>query len=279
MGANSTLKRLPRVAGSFYPKERAELARELERCYATAADAEIPLERRAALGAVIPHAGFVYSGGVAAKVYARLAVPASAIVLCPNHTGLGARLSAWPGGSWLVPTAELAIDEPLTRLLEEECPGLEPDTLAHQNEHAIEVQLPFLARDRADVKIAAIVVGSHDPEKLRALGEGIARAIARAGREVLVIASSDMNHYEDQETTLDKDRAALERLLARDPAGLLGICAARDISMCGLGPTVAMLHATAKRGAAQALLVDHRTSGDVSGDFDRVVGYAGVVVR
>jgi AmmeMemoRadiSam system protein B len=147
------------------------------------------------------------------------------------------------------------------------------------SEHAIEVHLPFLVRERPDARFAAICVGTHDAKRLKALGEGIARAIAKSGRDVLVVASSDMNHYEDQEKTLAKDKAAIERILARDPFGLLETCDTRHISMCGVAPTTAMLHACAQRGAAEAVLVDHKTSGDVSGDFDRVVGYAGVIVR
>jgi hypothetical protein len=277
--SGTTWMRYPRVAGSFYPKDEAEMRRLLDRCYADVAKAKTPLVRRPALGAVVPHAGWIYSGAVAAKVYARLELTPTVIVLCPNHTGLGARLSAWPGGSWLIPGDEVAVDEKLTAALAEECPGLELETLAHMSEHAIEVQVPFLARERRGTRFVAIVVGTHDEKRLAALGEGIARAIEKRGEPVLVLASSDMNHYEDQATTLAKDEAALERVLARDPGGLLERCESRRISMCGVAPTVAMLHACGKRGAKEAVLVDHRTSGDVSGDYERVVGYAGVIVR
>jgi AmmeMemoRadiSam system protein B len=271
--------RHPRVAGSFYPKAADELQSALERCYADVADAPVPEGRMKAVGAIIPHAGYVYSGGVAAKVYARLEVPEAAVVLCPNHTGLGPRLSIWPGGLWMTPGGEVRIDEPLTKLLLDECPGLEPDTLAHESEHAIEVHLPFLRRERPAAKFAAIVVGTHDTGRLNRFAEGLARAIGRAGRPVLMIASSDMNHYEDQATTLVKDEAALERVLALDWSGLLDTCMRRDISMCGVAPTAAMLRAAKIRGATEALLVDHRTSGEAFGDYDRVVGYAGVIVR
>ncbi|HVY61315.1 MAG TPA: AmmeMemoRadiSam system protein B [Planctomycetota bacterium] len=277
--AGTVYMRYPRVAGTFYPKDPREMRALLDRCYAEAPKARLPLERAKALGAVIPHAGWVYSGGVAAKVYARLVVPASVLILCPNHTGLGARLSAWPGGSWLIPDGEVKVDEELTNLLAEECPELEMDTLAHMAEHAVEVHLPFLVRERPDVRFAALVVGTHDARRLKALAEGISRALGKLGREVLIVASSDLNHYEDQQKTLAKDRAAIDRIVARDPFGLLETCDTRQISMCGVAPTTAMLHACAQRGAAEAVLVDHRTSGDVSGDFDRVVGYAGVIVR
>jgi AmmeMemoRadiSam system protein B len=271
--------RHPRVAGSFYPKAAHELAEVLDRCYADAAAAKAPARRESAIGAVVPHAGYVYSGAVAAKVYARLEIPQTVMILCPNHTGLGARLSVWPGGVWLTPAGQVEIDEPLVKLLLEECPSLEAETLAHQNEHAIEVHLPFLLRERPDVKFVAIVVGTQDRSRLSAFGEAVARAIARVGRPVLMLASSDMNHYEDQKTTVEKDEIALEKVGALDGMGLVETCKRKDISMCGVAPTAVMLRAAVLQGATEAILVDHKTSGDTSGDYERVVGYAGVIVR
>jgi AmmeMemoRadiSam system protein B len=277
--AGTAWMRYPRVAGSFYPREEPDMRAALDRCYARAAEADVPLARGRALGAVIPHAGWTYSGGVAAKVYARVALTRTVVILSPNHTGMGARLSAWPGGSWLVPGAEVPIDERLTHALADECKDLELETLAHLSEHGVEVHVPFAVRERKDVRLVAIVVGTHDPDRVIALGDALVRAISQGKEDVLIVASSDMNHFEDQKTTLEKDRLALDRVVARDPIGLLETCERNDISMCGVAPTAAMLHACGKLGAKEAVLVDHKTSGDVSGDFARVVGYAGVIVR
>jgi AmmeMemoRadiSam system protein B len=269
--------REPAVAGSFYPRARAELEGTLERLFGAASPPPVP-ER--ALGAVVPHAGYVYSGGVAARVYARISVPERIVILAPNHTGLGVPLSLYPpgpGAAWRTPLGLAPIDEPLSHALRARC-ELEPDLLAHAREHAGEVQVPFIQRVRPDARIAAIVIGTHDPRRLERLGRGIAAALDDAAPEALIVASSDMNHYEPHARTLEKDELAIERILALDPAGLLETCIAHDISMCGVAPTAAMLWAALARGATRASLVDHRTSGEAFGDYDRVVGYAGIVV-
>jgi len=277
--ASAPLIREPRVAGSFYPRTKAALDAELDRCYAEAAHALIPLERRDAIGAVGPHAGFVYSGAVAAKVYARMTLPETVIVISPNHTGLGPRMSIWPSGRWVVPTGTIEVDEALSLAIRAGCPGLEADTRAHEREHGIETHVPFILRERPDARLVAIVLGTQDPDRARRLGEAIPRALAATGRRAVIVASSDMNHFDDQATTLAKDRRALDRVVARDPAGLLETCARDGITMCGAAPTAAMLWAGAALGAREAVLVDHRTSGDVSGDLESVVGYAGVLLR
>jgi AmmeMemoRadiSam system protein B len=271
--------RYPRVAGTFYPKQPAEMAALLDKCFAQADQALLPPGRAPALGAMIPHAGWVYSGGVAAKVYARLAIPETVVVLGPNHTGMGAALSLWPGGLWITPGGDVHVDEALTGAILEACPDVESETLAHANEHAIEVHVPFIHRERRDAKIVAIVVGTHDAARLNRLAEGLARAIKAAGRSILIVSSSDMNHYEDQATTLAKDKLALDRVVNLDATGLLEVCHNRDISMCGVAPTAVMLRACQVLGARTAQLVDHRTSGDAFGDYSRVVGYAGAIVR
>lgn len=271
--------RRPAVAGSFYPKAEREARAQLDRCYEGAEGGLLPAGRGRAVAAVIPHAGWVYSGGVAAKVYARLALPETTIVLCPNHTGVGARLALWPDGAWLSPLGAIPVDDDLARLLLAECPDLEPDALAHRGEHAVEVHVPFLLRERPGARLVPIVVGTHDERLLASLGEGIARAVRACGKDVLIVSSSDLNHYEDHETTLVKDKLAIDKVLALDAPGLLEVCTREEISMCGLAPTYAAIEAAKRLGAKEALLVDHKTSGDVSGDFDRVVGYAGMLVR
>jgi AmmeMemoRadiSam system protein B len=271
--------RHPRVAGSFYPRSRDALRAELDRCYGQVDDALIPPGRRGAIGAVAPHAGYIYSGAVAAKVYARLRVPETVVVLSPNHTGEGPRMSIWPGGHWTSPVGDIAIDEPLVDAIVRSCPDLERETLAHQSEHGVEVHVPFILRERPDARLVAIVLGTRDAAHIRGLGRALAEALQETRRDALLLSSSDMNHFEDQATTIAKDRRALERVSARDPGGLLDRCEQEDISMCGVAPTAAILWAGESLGARTASLVDHRTSGDVSGEYDRVVGYAGVILE
>jgi AmmeMemoRadiSam system protein B len=266
------LVRPPAVAGKFYPGTAPELEALLAKLFAGAERAPEKV-----LGCVVPHAGYVYSGGVAARTFARVRLPERVLILAPNHTGLGPPLSLWPGGRWKTPLGEVAVDEPLTEALRARA-GVAPDTAAHLHEHAAEVMVPFLQREKPGATIAAVVVGTHAPARLEALGRAIAAVLDEVAPEALLLASSDINHYEPHARTLEKDQLAIDRVLALDPAGLLETCEAREISMCGVAPTAAMLWAAKARGATRAVLVDHKTSGDAFGDYARVVGYAGIVV-
>ncbi|RME70153.1 MAG: AmmeMemoRadiSam system protein B [Planctomycetota bacterium] len=267
----TSLERAPAVAGAFYPADPAALRAELERCFA---EASPPGPVPGAIGCMAPHAGYMFSGVCAAHAFGRLEVPRRVIVLGPNHTGLGPPLSVWPGGRWRTPLGPVEIDTPMVEALSGALPLLEPEPLAHVREHAIEVEVPFLQYRREDFVLTPIVVGTQNPHVLRSLGEALAVAVRAAEQPVLLVASSDMNHYEDEATTQRKDALALERLEAFDPAGLLEVCARERISMCGLGPTVAVMHACRALGAVRAEVVDHRTSAAVSGDTGHVVGYA-----
>jgi AmmeMemoRadiSam system protein B len=265
--------RHPAVAGQFYPRNAASLLAEI-RSHLTPATEPIP-----ALGCVVPHAGYMYSGHVAGAVYARLQIPARCILLCPNHTGTGHPLSIMTQGAWETPLGTVAIDAELATALRAQFPLLTDDADAHRTEHAIEVQLPFLQAKRPQFRFVPIAVGTRQYEALAGLGHSIGEVLAALDEPVLVLASSDMNHYESDQVTRVKDHKAIERILALDPRGLYDVVTSEDISMCGFGPTVAMLTATQRRGATKAELVKYATSGDVSGDRNMVVGYAGVVVR
>jgi len=224
----------------------------------------------------------MYSGHVAGAVFARLEVPEHCIILCPNHTGRGVPLSIMPGTTWQTPLGEVAPSSELASDLLQRFPQLEEDAAAHRSEHAIEVQLPFLQVLQKNLRIVPIAAGTSDFRVLRELGEALAEVIAdreESGQKILIIASSDMNHYEDDATTRVKDRKAIERVLALDARGLWEVVMREDISMCGFGPAVAMLTAARILGATHATLVRYATSGDVSGDRERVVGYAGIVVE
>lgn len=272
----STTIRLPAVAGQFYPADSRKLRFEVEAFTRPVESAG--QDKIRALGCVAPHAGYVYSGSVAGAVYSRLELPARYIILCPNHTGRGEPLAIMSTGAWRTPLGDVPIDEELASDLRARFSLLAEDEAAHRLEHALEVQLPFLQVLHPQFSFVPITVGTSHYEVLSALGVAIASVIRESGEQVLVIASSDMNHYENDSVTRVKDRRAIDQILALDPRGLYDVVRAASISMCGYGPTVAMLTAALKLGATKAELLRYATSGDVSGDRDRVVGYAGIAV-
>lgn len=229
-----------------------------------------------------PHAGYVYSGELACRTWSRVHVPKRVLLLCPNHTGRGARRSLWPGGAWNTPSGPVAVAADLTAALLARA-GVQADTAAHLREHAIEVHLPFVHARNPDAQIAALCLGRLGRDDCRALGEAIAAAIRELEGDsdcpgVLLAASSDMSHYISAAAAAGLDRLALERLLALDPAGLFDVVEQRDISMCGVLPTTVALFAALALGARRAELVGYTHSGKVSGDLERVVGYAGAIV-
>jgi hypothetical protein len=269
----SNAVRLPVVAGQFYPGKARDLEREIA-SYTRAAGAPV-----AALGCIVPHAGYVYSGPVAGAVFARLKLARRFVIMCPNHTGMGERLAILSAGEWQTPLGRVKVDCELAELLKNNCDLLAEDSLSQAHEHAIEVQLPFLQKLAPPFTFVPITVGTGRYELLERLGKGIAAALDEIQEPALVIASSDMNHYESDEITRLKDQRALEAILRLDPRGLHEVVTRQQISMCGYGPAVAMLTAAVARGARRAELVKYATSGDISGDRSAVVGYAGVIVR
>jgi len=264
--------RLPAVAGRFYPSDPQELATEVAEYLAHSGSAA------PALGLMAPHAGYMYSGRCAGATYASVAVPATAIVLSPNHTGRGARASLWSGGAWRLPGSDVPIDNELRETLLKKTPLLTPDRRAHEGEHSLEVQLPFLRARRPDVRIVPITLGGLAKNECLSLGHAIAAALADR-KDVLLCASSDMSHYLPASVAKDLDMMALDRMVALDAAGLYDVVMRHDISMCGVLPATVMLAAATQLGATRAEVVMYTNSGEVSGDFDAVVGYAGVVVR
>jgi AmmeMemoRadiSam system protein B len=265
--------REPAVAGRFYPANPAVLRADVTSYLSP------PQERVPAVGCIAPHAGYIYSGQVAGAVFSRLQIPACCIVLCPNHTGFGHPLAIMKEGGWRTPLGDLLLDSDLAGKLLHAFPALVEDSAAHRSEHAIEVELPFLQVVRPGVKFVPIAVGTGRLLLLEQLGEAVATVVEAYEQPVLIIASSDMNHYEDDSTTRVKDHKAIARILALDPRGLYETVMNESISMCGFGPAVAMLTAAKRLGARKAELVQYATSGDVSGDRETVVGYAGILVR
>jgi AmmeMemoRadiSam system protein B len=219
----------------------------------------------------------MYSGHVAGAVFGRLPKRPTYIILCPNHTGRGAPLAIMSSGEWLTPLGRVPVDSALARLLRRSCHLLMEDAEAHEDEHSLEVQLPFLQRSVGEFKFVPIAIGVGGYSGLESLGHSIAQAVGLTA-VVMIIASSDMNHYEPDSLTREKDRKAIDKILALDPPGLYEVLRHEDISMCGYGPTIAMLTAAKDLGAQGAELIKYATSADTSGDRDAVVGYAGIVV-
>ena len=273
---STTILRHPAVAGRFYPGDPDDLRSEAIG-YLTQAGSTNQLPVRA-LGCMAPHAGYMYSGHVAGAVFARVEVPKRCVVLCPNHTGMGRALAIMSEGAWETPLAPVPIDADLGGALKQRFPLLNEDSAAHRAEHAAEVELPFLLLRQPELTFVPIALGTRQFEVLEQLGKALADVIAAQRDPILIVASSDMNHYESDAVTRVKDHRAIERILTLDPRGLFDVVTQQDISMCGFGPAVAMLTAARQLGATSAELVKYATSGDISGDRDRVVGYAGVVV-
>src|SRR5215475_15336973 len=197
------------VSGRFYPANPDELDKALRGFFEP-----IPAPSKA-IGLIVPHAGYIYSGHVAGAVYSRIELPLRNIVLCPNHTGLGTPLSIMKSGSWQTPLGQMQIDEELSSELMKADPSLEADIAAHQFEHAIEVQLPFMQQMAgSSVRFVPITLGTSHLERLQALGHSIAKVVQAIAPDALIIASSDMNHYESDAITRVKDHKAIDQILA-----------------------------------------------------------------
>ena len=273
----TTTVRHPAVAGRFYPRDPDSLRQEAKSYLSQTDFTKEPPAR--AIGCIAPHAGYIYSGHVAGAVFSTVEVPPTCVVMCPNHTGIGSALSIMSEGEWQTPLGNVPIASDLAADLKQRFPALQEDSAAHRAEHAAEVELPFLQLRQSELRFVPIALGTGQLAALEHMGNVIADTIAAWEEPVLIIASSDMNHYESDALTRVKDQRALDRVLALDARGLHAVVTEQSISMCGFGPAVAMLTAAKKLGAKSAQLVKYATSGDVSGDRDMVVGYAGVVVR
>jgi len=264
--------RPPAVAGRFYPSDPQELRRQIQE-YSSGAT-----EKTHVLGCVVPHAGYAYSGRVAGAVYAAIEIPAQSILLGPRHFPQGQPMAILSEGSFETPLGQAQIDSELAAELARACPLLREDEVAHGREHSLEVQLPFLQTLAANFRFVPVVLATDRYGAMEELGRGVAQVVKAQRERVLVIASSDMNHYESEAITRAKDERAIARILALDPRGLYDTVRSEGITMCGYAATVAMLVAVRELGAKGATLVRHATSGEVTGDLDEVVGYAGIVI-
>lgn len=264
--------RPPAVAGQFYPGSPGELEREVRRL-----TREIPT-KIPARGIVVPHAGYFFSGAVAGEVYSSVEIPDRHLLFCPNHSGTGARAAVITVGSWKMPWGEVPVDEGLgTRLLGASS-LLAEDRSAHSREHSLEVQLPFLRRFREVFRFVPVALARLSLSECRTLGEEVAGVLREEASPPLLIASSDMTHYEPDAVARKKDEKAISRILALDPQGLYRTVQSEHISMCGVIPATVLLFAVLSLGAREARLIKYATSGDASGEYGQVVGYAGIAI-
>lgn len=261
------------VAGQFYPGSQSALIRELQILLPAVKT------RKKAIGVISPHAGYLYSGSTAGQLLAGIELPRTVVILGPNHHGAGTLAAVSPDDGWQTPLGVVPIEKRLAGLIRQHVPQVELDSSAHRHEHSLEVQVPFLQYLRPDLAIVPLCLAFGDYAGCELLGNGLAAAIQDFGEEVLILASSDMTHYESAATAKRKDSLALERVLAFDAKGLVDVCRAERITMCGVIPAAVMLVAAKALGATAAELVAYTNSGQVTGDEREVVAYAAVAVR
>ena len=266
-------RRAPAVAGYFYPSGESEL-RKMLALLVHPDEPKIP-----AVGVVCPHAGYVYSGRTAGRVYSKVHIPRRVLILGPNHTGMGAPLSCWARGEWQTPLGVVPVDEDIARRLLEACPYLEDDEQAHLREHAIEVQLPFIQYLVDTFSFVPIVVGTNDMTALTALAQAVATVVRDTPEPVLLVASTDMSHYIPARDAAELDQHAIRAIAAVDGPALYRVVHTYRISMCGYLPTTVVLMAARELGAVRGELVEYTHSGVVTGDDHSVVAYLGMILR
>lgn len=265
--------RQPIVAGQFYPGTKDGLRTMIKKLM------DEKVEREEVLGAVSPHAGYIYSGYVAGAVMSRIKFGDVFVIMGPNHTGMGKAFAIMAEGSWRTPLGDVEIDSGLATMILGESDHIIEDDAAHRFEHSIEVQVPFLQYFKPDVRIVPIVLSQARLEVYRDIGAALARAVKQYGERVVLLASSDMTHYEPHESARKKDMRAIDAILELDEGALMRQVMELGISMCGYAPVTCLISACKQLGAKTAELVKYQTSGDTSGDFSSVVGYAGIIVK
>ena len=264
--------RNPVVSGQFYPESPDQLRAMIE------GFVDEKAVKEEVIGLVSPHAGYIYSGPVAGAVISRIKFKDTFIIMGPNHTGRGKPLSIMTQGTWKTPLGEVEIDSELGKQILAASSHLEEDNIAHQYEHSIEVQLPFLQYFKKDIRLVPIILAYSSGATYKEIGKEIAGAIKALNKEVVIIASSDMTHYESQESAQRKDTQAIEAILDLNEDELLKRVDELNISMCGYAPAVSLISAARELGATGAELVRYQTSGDTTGDYSSVVGYAGIII-
>ncbi len=282
-----TSVRYPAVAGMFYEADAGRLAEQIKWSYLhPVGPGKLPQvsgeRRRLSVGYVAPHAGYIYSGPVAAHTYYSLAgegAPETVVIAGPNHTGMGSMVSVMTSGEWLTPLGKVEIDEELASLIVSNSKYAEPDDRAHRYEHSVEVQIPFLQHIFGDrFRIVPIVMFTQVYETAADLARAIHRAVEETGRDIVFIASTDFSHYVPYKEAYERDRLALQAIERLDARDLFRVVEEHDISMCGPGPTATLVELARLMGAEKAETLKYATSGDTSGDKYSVVGYASIRV-
>jgi len=266
--------RKPAVAGSFYPSNPEELTLMIKSLV------DLERERRKALAVISPHAGFIYSGPIAGALFSSVQFPDKYVLLGPSHRKISSKAAIMRTGTWSTPLGDIPVDSELADLILSSSTILEEDEEAHRSEHSLEVQLPFIKYFVKHFSIVPICIGYHiSYEELEELGRAVAQGIKKCELEALIIASTDMSHYVKQSTAQKLDFMAIHKIQELNPRGLYDIVTSRNISMCGFQPTVSALVASKELEAKTASLIKYQTSGDISGDYEAVVGYAGVLIE
>jgi hypothetical protein len=265
--------RNPTVAGYFYPGTASELKTSLARFI----DKKAP--KTNAAGLLMPHAGYIYSGATAGAAVSRIIVKDTVIIIGPTHSGLGEPFSVWPEGSWWTPIGGVDVDAELAQKIISLSKYAKADYLAHGEEHAVEVQIPFLQYLKPDVKIVPMILAGTSLEVYREIGHAIAQAVKATKKKVVILASGDMTHYEPAERAREQDMKAVEAMLKLDDEELTRRYNDLHITMCAHGPVTTLIAAAKEMGATAGELIDYRNSGDGTGDYKSVVGYAGVIFK
>jgi AmmeMemoRadiSam system protein B len=275
--------RRPTQAGAFYEVDAELLRNQIKNCFLhefgpRAIPRVVQNGPRKVIGLVCPHAGYMFSGSVAANAYYRLALdgkPDVVVVFGPNHTGYGSALAIMNEGFWRTPLGDVEVDGETANQIVHEARLVDVDESAHRFEHSIEVQLPFLQYlYGSDFKFVPICFLMQDLSSAREVGQAVAKVLA--DKNAVIVASSDMTHYESQMNAARKDKLALEAVEAMNEAEFFSTIESRNISACGYGPIAALITAAKSLGAREAKLLCYKTSGDVTGDYSSVVGYAAV---
>ncbi|MBZ9571565.1 AmmeMemoRadiSam system protein B [Methanobrevibacter sp. TMH8] len=291
--------RKPAVAGLFYDSNPEKLKRNIESCFKhKLGPGNIPklgISRNFdqfqnndrsnsqylnVYGSVVPHAGYVYSGPIAAHAYYSIVengYPETFIILCPNHTGLGTGISIFDKGKWNTPLGDVEIDEEFAKNMVLNSNFIDSDTSAHVKEHSCEVHLPFLQYFSNDFKIVPIVMWMQDMETSEDIADSIVKTAKKLKRSISIIASTDLTHYEPKSIAEKKDKFILDAINNMDESALLNSIKTHRITMCGYGPTISTIRASRDLGAKKGEVLKYATSGDISGDLSSVVGYCSAI--
>jgi AmmeMemoRadiSam system protein B len=277
--------RKPAVAGLFYELDPDSLRKQIEWCFQNQlGPGSIPKigNKRNIKGVIAPHAGYVYSGPVAAHSYYEIAedgFPETFVILCPNHTGMGSGISTMNHGSWQTPLGYTSIDDEFADLMVQNSGIIDVNPAAHLKEHSAEVQLPFLQYLNPDFQFVPVTMWMQDMETSAEIGVSIQKTARELGRDVIVIASTDFTHYQPQKVAETQDMQVIDAIKAMDENLMMERVEQLNVSMCGYGPVAATIVATKKMGATTCEFKKYATSGDATGDTGSVVAYASAVFK